>query len=385
MFRFDLYKRKNINIPLILCVLVLSVIGVLILNSAMANDPERNSTILKQIGGLAIGTTAMLVLTVVDYHFILRLSPLIMVINITLLAMVLTSFGSTIHGATRWLSLAGVSIQPSEFAKIFLILFMAWFYWRNESRINMPVVVFGGLLFFAVTAGLILAEPDLSTTLVVTFIFLAILYSARISYKWILTAILILIPVCIIGYIIIMRYQDYLVNELHIYQITRVLSFLYPDQYQSTGSNTQQDNSLLAIASGRLFGKGLNNTSFESVKNGNFLSEENSDFIFAVVGEELGFTGCLAIIILMSVLVYLCLRTASRSRDMGGRLICVGVASLIAFQSFVNIGVCIKLLPNTGLPLPFFSAGLSSLLSVYIAIGLVMNVSLQRREEFSDW
>ena len=385
MFRFDLYKKKNFNIPLMVCVLLLSVAGLLILNSAMANDPERVATILKQIGGLAIGITVMLVLTLVDYHFLLRLSPLLMLVNFGLLGLVLTSFGSTIHGATRWLYFAGISIQPSEFAKIFLILFMAWFYWRNESRINLPVVVLGGLLFYGITAGLILAEPDLSTTLVVTFIFLAILYSARISYKWILTAVLILIPVCIAGYFIIMRYQDYLVNELHIYQITRVLSFLYPDQYQSVGSNTQQDNSLLAIASGRLFGKGLNNTSFESVKNGNFLSEENSDFIFAVIGEELGFTGCVVIIAVMGILVFLCLRTASRSRDMGGRLICVGVASLIAFQSFVNIGVCIKLLPNTGLPLPFFSAGLSSLLSVYVAIGLVMNVSLQRKEEITDW
>ena len=385
MFRFDLYKKKNFNIPLMVCVLLLSVAGLLILNSAMANDPERVATILKQIGGLAIGITVMLVLTLVDYHFLLRLSPLLMLVNFGLLGLVLTSFGSTIHGATRWLYFAGISIQPSEFAKIFLILFMAWFYWRNESRINLPVVVLGGLLFYGITAGLILAEPDLSTTLVVTFIFLAILYSARISYKWILTAVLILIPVCIAGYFIIMRYQDYLVNELHIYQITRVLSFLYPDQYQSVGSNTQQDNSLLAIASGRLFGKGLNKTSFESVKNGNFLSEENSDFIFAVIGEELGFTGCVVIIAVMGILVFLCLRTASRSRDMGGRLICVGVASLIAFQSFVNIGVCIKLLPNTGLPLPFFSAGLSSLLSVYVAIGLVMNVSLQRKEEITDW
>lgn len=384
MFKFSLYKRKNFNIKLILCVAALCVMGVLILNSAMANDLSREDTIRKQIMGLAVGFSIMLLVTFVDYHFILKFAPLIMVVNYVLLFLVLTPFGVSSHGATRWLNL-GIQIQPSEFAKIFLILFMAWFYWANEKRINHPAVVFGGLAFYAVTAGLILAEPDLSTTLVITFIFLIILYCARISYKWILAAIVILIPVCVLGYIFIIQNQDYLINDLHIYQISRVLSFIYPDQYQSGGANTQQDNSVMAIASGQLTGKGLNNTSFESVKNGNFLSEENSDFIFAVVGEELGFVGCIAIIAILAVLVFLCLRAAQTARDMGGRLLCIGVSSLVAFQSFVNIGVAVKLLPNTGLPLPFFSAGVSSLLSLFIAMGLVMNVSLQRVERRSEW
>lgn len=384
MFRFSLYKRKNFNIYLVLSVIALCVIGVLILNSAMANDLDRDSTIRKQITGLAVGFAVMLVVSFADYHFVLKFSPLIMLVNYLLLFLVLTPFGVSSHGATRWLNL-GIQIQPSEFAKIFLILFMAWFYGVNERRINKPLVVFGGLLFYAITAGLILAEPDLSTTLVVTFIFLMILYSARLSYKWIFAAIVILVPLCIGGYIFIMKNQDYLINELHIYQISRVLSFIYPDQYQSTGGNVQQDNSVLAIASGQLFGKGLNNTSFESVKNGNFLSEENSDFIFAVVGEELGFVGCIVIIALLAFVVLLCLRSAQHAKDMSGRLICVGVAAMFAFQSFTNIGVAIKLLPNTGLPLPFFSAGVSSLLSFFIAIGMVMNVCLQRGERKRDW
>lgn len=381
MFRFDLYKRKNICYQILLCVAALSGIGLLILNSAMANDMLRDSTMSKQFLGIGVGFCILLFLMILDYHFVLKFAPLIMAVNLILLFLVLTPIGYTTHGATRWLNLRFVLIQPSEFAKIFLILFMSWYYWKNEERINHPMVVFGGLLFFGATAGLILAEPDLSTTLVVTFIFITILYSAKISYRWILTAFLILIPLCIIGYIIIMKYHEYLVDTLHIYQVERVLSWLYPDQYQSTGNNTQQDNSVLAIASGQLFGKGLNNTSFESVKNGNFLSEENSDFIFAVVGEELGFTGCILIIIVMAYLVLLCLKIAAQANDMGGRLICVGVASLMAFQSFVNIGVCVKLLPNTGLPLPFFSAGVSSLLGVFMGVGLVMNVALQRNTD----
>ncbi|MBR2592655.1 MAG: FtsW/RodA/SpoVE family cell cycle protein [Oscillospiraceae bacterium] len=384
MFAFAKYKRKNINIRIILCVVFLSVMGALILNSAMANDIDRDSTITKQMVGLLSGAAIMVFVMIVDYHFILKFAPLIMTVNVVLLGLVLTSFGVTVHGATRWLNL-GVQIQPSEFAKIFLIIMLAWFYGKNEFRINRFWVVFLGLLFYGMTAALILAEPDLSTTLVVTFIFLAVVYSSRISYKWILAAILILIPLALAGYYIVIRYQDYLINELHIYQIRRVLDFIYPDRAGATSGNTQQDNSILAIASGQLFGKGLNNTSFESVKNGNFLSEENSDFIFAVVGEELGFVGCIIIIAVIAALVFLCMQAASKAADMSGRLICVGVASLIAFQSFVNIGVSIKLLPNTGIPLPFFSAGISSLWSFFLGIGLVLNVSLQRKEELNTW
>lgn len=125
---------------------------------------------------------------------------------------------------------------------------------------------------------------------------------------------------------------------------------------------------------------GLNTTSFESVKVGNFLSEENSDFVFSVIGEELGFLGSMLILILIAVIVFRCLRTAAKARDMSGRLICVGYAALLSFQTFVNVGVATGLLPNTGLPLPFISAGVSSLLSLFIGLGVVLNVGLQSRD-----
>ena len=169
------------------------------------------------------------------------------------------------------------------------------------------------------------------------------------------------------------------------YQINRVLSWLYPDKFESLGLTTQQDNSVLAIASGQLHGKGLNTTSFESVKNGNFLSEENCDFIFAVIGEEMGFIGSIVLIALMALLVFERLRMASRAKDLAGRLICTGIAAQLAFQSFVNIGVATGLLPNTGLPLPFISAGVSSLLSIFMGMGVVLNVGLQRRDDAPDW
>ncbi len=384
MFHFQQYSRKNFSYQIVLCVVALSVIGLLVLNSAMSMDEARDDTMIKQLVGVGIGFVLMMVLTFIDYHFFLRLAPVFYILGIALLALVLTPLGSTAGtGAQRWLNL-GIQIQPSEFVKVFLVLFFAWFYWRSEDRINRPLVLLGSILLFILPVVLVLQEPDLSTTLVITFIFLAILYSAGLSYKWILAAALIVIPVCLIGLYLMVRYQDVLYERF--YQVRRILSWMYPDRYSYSGNNTQQSNSVLAIASGQLFGKGLNNTSFESVKNGNFLSEENCDFIFAVIGEELGFVGSSIVICLFAVLVFACLRIASQAKDRGGRLICIGMAAQIAFQSFVNIGVATSLLPNTGLPLPFISAGLSSLLSIYIGMGFVMNVAMQREKKGdSDW
>ena len=141
----------------------------------------------------------------------------------------------------------------------------------------------------------------------------------------------------------------------------------------------QQDNSLIAIGSGQLTGKGLNNTTIASVKNGNFLSQEQTDFIFAVIGEELGFRGVMIVLILYVIIIFEIIRLAAKAKDLTGRLICTGMAALIAFQSFINIMVATKMMPNTGQPLPFISAGISSLLSIYIGIGLVLNVGLQRK------
>ena len=137
----------------------------------------------------------------------------------------------------------------------------------------------------------------------------------------------------------------------------------------------------MAIGSGQLYGKGLFNTTLESVKNGNFLMEEDTDFIFAVVGEEMGFIGSCVVIGLFVLIILECIWLAARAKDMSGRLICIGMASLLAFQAFINIGVASYLLPNTGLPLPFISAGLSSLISIFMGMGLVLNVGMQRKTE----
>ena len=159
------------------------------------------------------------------------------------------------------------------------------------------------------------------------------------------------------------------------YQGLRILAWLKPEEYP--GAAFQQQNSIMAIGSGQLFGKGLYNNSVDSVKNGNYIPEPQTDFIFAVAGEEMGFIGAVVIVLLLLFITYQCFRTAKAAKDLSGKLICTGMGSLVGFQSFVNICVVTGLMPNTGIPLPFVSYGLTSLVTLYFGMGFVLNVGLQ--------
>lgn len=364
------YKIKNYNFRLFLYVLMLNTLGVLVIRSA---TNQNMSFVGKQIMGIVIGCILVIILSLIDYHRILSMSYAIYGVCVALLLSVLL-FGVTRNNATRWVVLPGLGqIQPSEFVKIGIIAFFSWFFNKNQEKINQiqTLLTAGGLyliLFF-----LIFRQPDLSTSLVTMVIFLCMLFAAGLSYRWILSAVAVMIPSSVL---FIYLLQHNMVPILKEYQVRRILAFVNPSEFQE--ANLQQDNSIMAIGSGMLQGKGLNNNTLASVKNGNFLSEEQTDFIFAVIGEELGFIGCSLVILVIALIVYECLIMASRAKDMTGRLLCVGMAALLAFQSFSNIAVATGLFPNTGLPLPFISYGVSSLMSSYLGIGLVLNVGLQR-------
>ncbi|MCD2491051.1 FtsW/RodA/SpoVE family cell cycle protein [Lacrimispora sp. NSJ-141] len=373
MFKFKEYRFRYFNIRLILFVLSLAVIGILFVKSATINSGT--DTYNKQIFGVALGVACMFLVSLIDYHWILQLYWPIYAVNIAML--LATKFmGQSGGGAQRWLNLPVIGqIQPSEFSKIMLILFFAMFFYKHREKISSVRIVILSLILFGIPAYMIFDQPNLSTTLVTVVIFLVMLYVAKISYKWIGGVFAVLVPA---GIWFIYYIQQEGQKLLQPYQVNRIMSWINPSKYPA--DNTQQQmNSIMAIGSGQLHGKGLANTTLASVKNGNFLSEEDTDFIFAVIGEEAGFVGSVIIISLLALLTAECIYMAARARDMTGRLICSGMAALIAFQSFVNIGVATGLVPNTGLPLPFISAGLSSLLSIFIGMGLVLNVGLQRK------
>lgn len=365
------YNFRNYNYRLFLYVLLLNIFGVLVIRSATNQDM---SMVGKQIMGIVVGSAIVILLSLLDYHRVISAAPIIYGVCIAGLAAVLI-FGVSRGGATRWIILPGIGqVQPSEFVKIGLIVFFSWFFSKNQEKINhFPILAAAGGLYFLMFL-LIFSQPDLSTGLVTVVIFLSMLFVAGLSYRWIAGALAVLIP-CGALFIYLLQYN--MVPFLKGYQARRILAFVNKAKFAE--ENLQQNNSIMAIASGMLKGKGLNNNTLASVKNGNFLSEEQTDFIFAVIGEELGFIGCAAVILLIALIVYECLIMAARARDMSGRLLCTGLAALLAFQSFSNIAVATGIFPNTGLPLPFISYGVSSLMSIYFGIGIVLNVGLQRK------
>ncbi len=370
---FFTYKLRNFNIRLLCYVVVLNIIGILVIGSASNGDP---AYMRKQILGAILGVFVAVVLGFMDYHQLLKTYGVVYIGSVVLLTAVLL-VGDSGGGARRWVELPMIGrFQPSEFAKIGMVLFFAWFFDKNQEKINRPAVVAMAVALFATLLVLILAEPDLSTSVICVFIFVCMIYTAGISYRWIFGTIGVMIPLAM-GFLYLLQYD--MVPFLRGYQANRILAWIGNGSEQFADANRQQQNSIMAIGSGMLNGKGLNNNTLASVKNGNFLSEEHTDFIFAVIGEELGFKGSILVIVLYALIVLECIFLAQRSKDMAGRLICVGIASLLCVQSFTNIAVATGLFPNTGLPLPFISYGVSSLFSLYAGIGLVLNVGLQKK------
>lgn len=204
---------------------------------------------------------------------------------------------------------------------------------------------------------------------------------AGLSYKIIGGAILIAVPLAVIFLFIVIQPDQKLIKS---YQRDRIMSFLNAEEDEYSDDVAQQENSVMAIGSGQLTGKGLNNNEVSSANKGNFVSENQTDFIFSVAGEELGFIGCTAILLLLLFIIFECIRTSLRAKDMAGRLICCGMAALIGIQSFINVAVVTNIMPNTGTPLPFVSYGLTSMVSLYIGMGLVLNVGLQKAKTYRE-
>ena len=246
----------------------------------------------------------------------------------------------------------------------------------HETRIKEPKTIIKCVLLILPSLYLIVTQPNLSNTICIAALFCILLYLGGLSYKVIGTALAIAVPAVIIVISIALMPNQKIIKG---YQQERILAWLNPEDY-STGTAWQQQNSIMAIGSGQLEGKGLNNNTTTSVKNGNFLLESETDFIFAIIGEEMGFVGCCIVIILILLIIIQCIRIGMKAQNLAGQIICGGVAGLIGIQSFINIGVATGTLPNTGLSLPFVSAGLTSIVCFYMGIGFVLNVGLQPRK-----
>lgn len=365
---FKNYRIRDYDFKLILMILALSGIGVMTIGSA------EESLQLKQLAGVAAGAVIMIVISFINYSTILRLNWLMYAGNLVLLALVIL-MGKEGNGAQRWLKIGGLQFQPSETAKILLILFFAQYIMKYKEKFNSFRIIASCVGLIGVPWYLVYKQPDLSTSVVLIIIFCIIMFAGGISYKLVFGVLAVTIPAIAVIVSLAMQPDN---NILKNYQKDRILAFIYPEEYADAEAY-QQLNSVMAIASGQLEGKGYKNNEITSVKNGNFISEAETDFIFAVIGEEFGFKGSVAVIVLLMGISLECISISRRAKDTAGTIIAAGMGGIVACQGFVNIGVATFILPNTGLPLPFVSYGLTSLMSLYIGMGFVMNVRLQAK------
>ena len=366
------YRVRDYDFKLVLLLIAITTIGILAIGSA------KESVQNKQLLGAIMGFFLMIVLSLFDYGFFLKFYWAIYCVNIALLGMV-QLFGESSNNAQRWVSIAGIRFQPSETAKILLILFFAQYIMLHKEKFNSLRNLTSMVVLLMPPLLLIYNQPDLSTSIMICIIFCCMVFVGGLDKRIIFGILAIAIPLVIIFLAIVLQPDQNLIKD---YQQTRILAWLHPDDYANK-EGYQQDNSKTAIGSGQLFGKGLNNNEISSVKNGNFISEPQTDFIFAIVGEELGFVGSSAVIILLMFIALDCLLIARKAKDTAGEVICVGMSALIGFQSFINIAVATGIMPNTGIPLPFVSYGLTSLLSLYVGMGFVLNVALQGVRKYS--
>lgn len=367
------YRVRDYDFKLIIMLISITVVGILVIGSA---DRSYQS---KQILGFVMGLFLMVVISLFDYSTFLNFYWIIYIGNLVLLLLV-EFFGEKSNNAQRWVSIAGIRFQPSETAKILLILFFAQYIMKHKETISSLKTIISMLVLLSPPLLLIYRQPDLSTTIMIALLFCVLLFMGGLSYKIIFGVMAIAIPLFVIFLTLVLQPDQTLIKD---YQQTRILAWLNPAEY-STSEGYQQDNSKMAIGSGELFGKGLNNNEISSVKNGNFISEPQTDFIFAIVGEELGFTGGCLVVGLLFLITLECLMIARKAKDIAGMLIATGMATVIGFQSFMNIGVATGIVPNTGIPLPFVSYGLTSLVSLYIGMGFVLNVRLQCVRKYSN-
>ncbi|MGL6174001.1 MAG: FtsW/RodA/SpoVE family cell cycle protein [Cellulosilyticaceae bacterium] len=371
MLRLKKEHLKKIDIWMILLMTALIGIGTLAIDSATSYSGD-TTIVNKQIMFFVIGFVLMLIVMSIDYHWLGEWY--LGIYGITLAVLISVFFlGVNVNGAARWIEVAGIQIQPSEFAKIAMIICTAKLIDKYNDKINSVVSVGIIGLFQFVPFILINRQPNLSTSIVIVLILVVQLFMSELDLKYIFsTAVIALLAVVLIlGYIIKNPNQKLIAD----YQRDRIVTKV--EGGDSLGDHYQTSRSVHAIGSGGLKGKGLYQGAISQL---NYLPESHNDFIVAIIAEEFGFVGIVSMLGIILLLITRGLWIAHSAPDNYGRLIVGGYMGMIAIQSFVNMGVVTNLLPNTGLPLPFISYGGSSLWANMMGMGLVLNVAMRREE-----
>ncbi len=354
-------------------VVILSYIGISLLGSAThINVVESSSMYNSQQNWVLLGLITLVIFTFIDYNYFSSIYILLYLIGIILL--LLTSFSSlgiTVNGATRWLSFGGITLQPSEINKIFIIIFLSFFLQKYENYINTPLFIVAILAIILLPVLLIMLQPSLSASLVILFISSNLLFISGLKKRLIILAAVLAMTLGI--FLLYDAFStDYIIIDkiLDDYQIARITGTFKADT--SSDGFRQTNYAISAISSGQLYGKGLYNGTLNQLS---YLAESHNDLIFAVLGEEFGFIGTTSVLFLIFLLISRCFIIGFQSPFLSGRLIASGVGAMIFFQAFINVGVNTGLIPNTGMPFPFLSYGGSSMIINMFNIGLVMSVN----------
>jgi rod shape determining protein RodA len=358
-----------------IAVLLLSILGIILVYAATrdwfaANNQDPEYYLKRQIINVVIGVALAYGATLVDYRILRAYTPILWGIGVLgLTAVLIPGLGSVVNGARSWISLpGGFQIQPAELAKITIIVGMALILSERESGEKGPSdrQVLYSLFVAAVPILLIVLQPDLGTVLIISAAVVSIIAISGARIRWIVG----LIVVGVTG-----AYVAVATGEVSEYQLNRLRSFIDPyADPQASGYQLRQAR--ITIGSGGFLGKGL----FDGPQtNGRFVPEQQTDFIFTVAGEELGFLGSSFILLLYAVILMRGFAIAKRTNDLFGRLVTMGVVAWLSFQIFQNIGMTMGLMPMTGVPLPFLSYGGSSMFANMIAIGLLQNVYQRTR------
>ena len=352
---------RNFDFVLLAATVLLIVFGVAMIYSATPDTPDLQDLPRRQAIWALVGLALMLLVAAIDYRFLESLQkPLYVLIIASLLLVLLV--GQTTYGAQRWIS--GSSFQPSELAKVLIIVTLAQFLARREKEIGRFHYVLLSIILVAVPIGLIYLQPHLGTVIVLAVVWLIMALMAGMH----------LLHLGVFGLVGLLATPLIWVS-LKGYMQERLLLFVNPARDPSARYNI--DQALISIGSGGWLGKGYASGSQSQL---HFLRVRHTDFIFSVIGEEMGFVGALVLFALIGIVLWRILRAASLARDSFGRLIACGVAALIFFQSVVNIGMNVGLLPVIGIPLPFISAGGSSLITLLMAEGLVQSVVMRHKK-----
>ncbi len=358
-------KQHYLRFDPVLAVAVTGLVlfGIIMVYSASSYNAEVNYGneyyyMYKQIIGAILGFSAMFVLSVIDYHILIKFRYVILGISYVLLILVfIPGVGVENYGAKRWINLPFFTIQASEIAKFGFIVFAAAYMAKNHKKMNTFLGILPVLAVGASMCVLIILEPNMSITMCVIMLMFAMLFvgGARIKHFVLMAVpVLLLVPVLIV---------------LEPYRLDRLMAFLNPWE-SPLEEGYQLIQSFYALGSGGLFGVGL----FNSRQKYLFLPFSESDFIFSVIGEELGFFGCVAVIAVYVVIIWRAVRIAKNSNDRFGCYLSTGIAALIAVQTCINIAVVSGSIPPTGLPLPFVSAGSSSLIVFCASVGVLLSV-----------